>query len=176
MRLEKGRQPFDFLSIAWPMTCQSDGCSNGRSSLEAAVAVAPGRRTAPGRVRPTTSGTHRSNVRAVSARTRPQAVGRGRHPIRISKVPSAHARWPVFGEQITGGIASTRPSTDVGPRLHGAFKCRLRIRHRSFVCRTCQSRLPIRLHGTDILATASPCSREGIIVEDLHAPSPRSCG
>ncbi|MFM0441659.1 hypothetical protein PQQ84_35110, partial [Paraburkholderia strydomiana] len=31
-------------------------------------------------------------------------------PIRISKVPSAHAQWPVFGEQITGGSASTRPA------------------------------------------------------------------
>ena len=29
--------------------------------------------------------------------------------MRISKVSSAHAQWPVFGEQIAGGIASTRP-------------------------------------------------------------------
>jgi hypothetical protein len=51
----------------------------------------------------------RASRRCSRVRVRPQAVCRGHHPIRISKVSSAHAQLPVFGEQIAGGIASTRP-------------------------------------------------------------------
>ncbi|TDY21378.1 hypothetical protein B0G81_1576 [Paraburkholderia sp. BL6665CI2N2] len=34
---------------------------------------------------------------------------------------------------------------------------------------------PINPHGTIILTTASPWTRESIPAEELHAPSPRPC-
>ncbi|EEF26084.1 conserved hypothetical protein [Ricinus communis] len=37
------------------------------------------------------------------------AAGRGSRPVWLTEASSALAQWPVFGEQIAGGVASMRP-------------------------------------------------------------------
>ena len=43
---------------------------------------------------------------------RPGAARRGLRPIRTTEVSSRLAQWPVSGERIAGGTASTRPVSD----------------------------------------------------------------